>query len=162
MILFISSFLNIMENLMALSASFGVIMLIISLLNLIGGWKMFAKAGKGGWEILIPIYSLYVMADIAKKKKLGILIIIFSLLSLIIPFYFSNIEKLVTVVTPLLAFLSFIFTLIISVSFVRQYNKNIWVTIGFILFPFIFIPILGLNKNVKYIGNNKIATAVTS
>lgn len=138
-----------MENLFALSTSLGLVALVISLLNLIGGWKMFRKAGKGGWEILIPIYSLYVMADIAKKKTLGALLIISYLLAIIIPFYFSNIEQLITIAVPILTFLSFVLTIIISVYFVRRYSKSLLVTICFILFPFILIPIIGFNKNFK-------------
>lgn len=39
----------------------------ISVLLATGAWYMFEKAGKPGWAILVPIYNLIVMCEIAKK-----------------------------------------------------------------------------------------------
>ncbi len=41
----------------------------ISLIPLIGMWKMFVKAGKPGWAVLIPIYNTFIILDIAGKPS---------------------------------------------------------------------------------------------
>ena len=41
--------------------------LVALLLVLIGGWKMFEKAGHPGWAILIPIYNAYILLKIAGR-----------------------------------------------------------------------------------------------
>ncbi len=41
--------------------------LIFLLLFIIGGWKMYEKAGHPGWAILIPFYNLYILLKIAGR-----------------------------------------------------------------------------------------------
>ena len=42
-----------------------IIALAIIVLYVIGTWKLFKKAGKQGWEALIPFYSTYVLVEIS-------------------------------------------------------------------------------------------------
>lgn len=42
-----------------------VFFIIISLLVIICWWRIFKKAGKGGWEAIVPIYNIYTMYKIA-------------------------------------------------------------------------------------------------
>jgi hypothetical protein len=55
--------------LLALIAGFGMILvagiIVFSIVNLIGMWKVFTKAGEPGWAVLIPIYNLIVLLRIA-------------------------------------------------------------------------------------------------
>ena len=44
----------------------GVLMLVASILVIMGGWKMFAKAGKPGWAIIVPIYNAIVIYNAAQ------------------------------------------------------------------------------------------------
>lgn len=49
-------------------AVFGVIALIglaITVFAIVCNWKIFEKAGRKGWEAIIPIYNMYVMTQIA-------------------------------------------------------------------------------------------------
>ena len=46
-------------------AVYSIIMLAIVVVELIGMWKMFTKAGEAGWKCLIPIYNLVVLFKIA-------------------------------------------------------------------------------------------------
>lgn len=38
--------------------------LVVALVGIISMWSLFMKAGRNGWEILIPFYNLYCLADI--------------------------------------------------------------------------------------------------
>lgn len=42
-----------------------MIMLVIGILYFIGLWKLFKKAGKNGWEAIVPFYNVYVLVEIA-------------------------------------------------------------------------------------------------
>lgn len=46
-------------------AVYSVILLAIVVVELIGMWKMFTKAGEAGWKCLIPIYNLVILFKIA-------------------------------------------------------------------------------------------------
>jgi len=43
----------------------GLIAIAIGIVYIIGLWKLFKKAGKKGWEAIIPFYSTYVLIQIA-------------------------------------------------------------------------------------------------
>lgn len=51
---------------------------------IIGGWKVFEKAGQPGWAILIPIYNLYVMLQIAGRPGWWLILYLIPLVNLII------------------------------------------------------------------------------
>lgn len=129
-------------ELIALSINFKLLILILLLLNLIGGWIAFKKAGKYGVEILIPIYNLYVFSEIAKKERYGQFLIGAVILSQII--------ILPEIMSITLAILSLYSLFIINYNFAKKYINNKWFAIGFVILPFILLPIIGLNKNIKY------------
>jgi len=41
--------------------------LAVAVIVIIGGWKVFEKAGHPGWAILIPIYNVYIMLKVAGR-----------------------------------------------------------------------------------------------
>lgn len=52
----------------ALAAAFGtygIVILIVSILVIVAQWKMFIKAGEHGWASIIPFYGNYVLFKIA-------------------------------------------------------------------------------------------------
>ncbi len=61
-----------------LAAGMGVGMMLVwcavILLMLISMWKVFTKAGKPGWAVIIPIYNIIVMIQIACKPLWWIII----------------------------------------------------------------------------------------
>src|SRR5574344_3137400 len=48
-----------------MSPAVTIVSLIISVLMIIGMWKMYVKAGKPGWASIVPFYNLYVLFEIA-------------------------------------------------------------------------------------------------
>lgn len=108
---------------------FGVLLipiLIILILSIIGKWKLYIKAGKPGWAAIIPIYSTIVMLEIVGKPIWWLFLIIF----------------------PCTSFIFFIWTTnLLSKSF----GQSEGFTIGLLVFPFIFYPVLGFG-NYQYIG----------
>lgn len=43
----------------------GLIAIAVVVLYVIGLWKLFKKAGKNGWEAIVPFYNTYVLVEIA-------------------------------------------------------------------------------------------------
>src|ERR1039458_8935590 len=54
-----------------MAALFGSTMLMVILamvaVVVIGGWRVFVKAGQPGWAILVPIYNAYILLQIAGR-----------------------------------------------------------------------------------------------
>ena len=52
-----------------------VFWILVTVVLIISNWKIFTKAGKPGWAILIPIYNIIVMVQIIKKPLWWVIIL---------------------------------------------------------------------------------------
>ena len=108
-------------------AAIGIILyLAFILVILISYWKIFTKAGKPGWACLVPIYGTIVLLQIIGKPWWWLLLVCIPIVNIIFGIWATN----------LLA---------------KSFGKETGFTIGLILLPIIFIPILGLGS-AKYNG----------
>jgi len=89
-------------------------------------WKLFLKAGKPGWAILVPIYNVLVILQIVKKPW-------WWLLLMFIPFVGS------------------IWAIWAFNLFIKAFGKNEGYTVASLFFGFIFLPILAFDKSTQYI-----------
>jgi hypothetical protein len=55
--------------------------LAVVVVVIIGGWKVFEKAGQPGWAILIPLYNIYVMLKIAGRPGWWLLLYLIPLVN---------------------------------------------------------------------------------
>jgi Ca2+/Na+ antiporter len=58
--------------------------LAVLVVVVIGGWKVFEKAGQPGWAILIPIYNLYVLLQVAGRPWWWLLLYLIPLVNIVI------------------------------------------------------------------------------
>lgn len=129
---------------MVLLAILGVVLLvalIVIIIGVIGQWKMFKKAGKNGWEAIIPIYNIYTLCLITGVNPLWI-VIVFGL-------------GFLSAFFPLLSFISSIaiiyFSILVAVSTARSFGKEDGYALGlYFLGPF-FQLALGIGKS-EYLG----------
>jgi hypothetical protein len=84
-------------------------------------WKIFRKAGKEGWASLIPFYNLIVLLEIVKKPAGWVIFMMIPMVNIIFGIWVVN----------LLA---------------KRYGKDEGYTVGMLLLPFVFYPMLGLSK----------------
>lgn len=103
-----------------------LLLIAIIVLLIISMWRINEKAGKPGWACLIPIYSTIVLLEIVGKPWWWILLLLIPFVNIIFAIWMTNLLSL-------------------------SYGKNEGFTIGLILLPFIFFPILGLGA-AKYNG----------
>lgn len=72
----------------AIGALFGgvafLFWLAVCAIVVVGGWKMFEKAGQPGWAILIPIYNCYVMLKIAGRPGWWLILYLIPLVNFVI------------------------------------------------------------------------------
>jgi hypothetical protein len=70
------------------SALFGGIGLLfwlaVVVVVIVGGWKVFEKAGHPGWAILIPIYNAYIMLKIAGRPGWWLILYFIPLVNIVI------------------------------------------------------------------------------
>ena len=89
-------------------------------------WKVFEKAGRPGWEALIPIYNFYILAKISGQKNWWLIFI------------------------PLA---NIYIAIVVYMALARSFGKDSGFGIGLILLGIVFFPILGFG-DAKYIGPN--------
>lgn len=97
----------------------GLFYMAFAILMIVSYWKVFEKAGKPGWACLIPIYNIIVLLEIVGKPWYWLLFMLVPLLNVIFGIWALNLLML-------------------------SFGKNSGWTIGTIILPFVFIPLLGL------------------
>lgn len=100
---------------------------LVTVLVLIGWWKLFQKADEAGWKVLIPLYNTYTFFRIAGRNGWGFLLL-------------------------LIPFVNFVVSIIVSIDMAKHFGKSgaygffaVW------LLPFIGALDLGLGE-AKYVG----------
>ena len=99
----------------------------IFVIEIVGLWYLFVKAGEPGWAAIIPIYNYLIAIKVAGKPWWYILMFLVPIFDLI-------------------------FYIIILHGLSKNFGKGSGFTVGLFFFRFIFIPILGFGKSV-YIGD---------
>ena len=122
--------------------------LVVAVCSIIGQWKAFKKAGKNGWEAIIPVYNQIVLCQITGVNPWWILIVfgasfVLGLLSAI---------PVVGVIFTLAYYaLSIYFYVILYVSTARSFGKSDGYAAGLFFLAPIFWLLLG-GKNTQYVG----------
>ncbi|MEO0471847.1 MAG: DUF5684 domain-containing protein [Bacteroidota bacterium] len=93
------------------------------ILYIVSFWKIFEKAGRPGWEALIPFYNVYRYIKISGNSGWMILLLFIPIVSLI-----GNI--------------------IINLGMAKKFGRSDGFGIGLALLGFVFIPILAFGDSV--------------
>ena len=119
-----------------------VIVLLIAwiVFYIIGKWKLFQKAGKQGWESIIPFYSSWVLVEISGLAWWWFLIVIVPTILGIVDENLSGLAALITLFGH--------FCCYYNIS--KKLHKNTEFAILTTIFSGIMIPIIGLSKNYQF------------
>ena len=103
-----------------------IIYLLIIIAEIAGGWKIFEKAGKPGWAVLIPIYNIIVGLQIIGKPAWWIILLLIPIVNIVI-------------------------AIICCLALLEKFSKPGWHILGMIFIPFIYLPYLGFS-DAKFQG----------
>jgi hypothetical protein len=104
----------------------GLFGLVIGIIELVAIWKIFTKAGKPGWAVLIPIYNLYVMLEIVGRPW-------WWLLMMLIPG------------------VNVVFFIILVFDIAKSFGKGTGFALGLLFLSIIFFLILAFG-DAQYVG----------
>ena len=60
-----------------------ILWIVMTIVLIVANWKIFTKAGKPGWAILIPIYNIIVMMQIIKKPLWWVIILFVPIVDIV-------------------------------------------------------------------------------
>lgn len=105
-----------------------IIFAVLTIVALYGLWLLFKKAGKQGWESIVPFYREYVMAELTGRPAWWVFLLLVPIVNIFI-FYGLYLDLL------------------------KSFGKRrFWETAAAVLVPFIVLPIWGRDPLVKYLG----------
>lgn len=125
------SYGSMLGGIMAFMGTMWLVTMIISIVCIIGLWKVYSKAGRPGWAALIPFYNQYVLFDIALGNG-------WKFLTMLIPFY--NIYIMFKV----------------YIELAHVFGESTGYGIGLVFLQPIFICLLGFGK-AQYAPNGQFA-----
>jgi len=105
---------------------FGLLSLAVLVLMIVSAWKVFVKAGRAGWEGIIPYYNLYVLTVITGLEIIWFILTFIPLVQIVAGFK-------------------------ISITLAQKFGKGTGFGVGLALLPVIFLPILAFG-DAKYFG----------
>lgn len=122
----------------AVMMGMGAIYLVIIVLFVVSGWKIYAKAGKPGWAAIIPIYNLYILLQIIGRPGWWLLLY-------------------------LIPFVNIIISLITAIDLAKAFGKSTaFGVLGLWLFSIIGYPILAFGKSTYQSSPSKPSTPTPS
>lgn len=102
-----------------------VIVLVAAVIEIVGMWKMFKKAGHAGWLSIIPLVNLYVLLKVAKRPGWWLILYLVPVVNIVV-------------------------SIIVSIDVAKAFGKSsAFGVFGLWLFSFIGYPMLGLG-DAKY------------
>ena len=103
-----------------------IIWVIVMLFLIASEWKIFTKAGKPGWAILIPIYNIIVFLQIVGRPVWWIILL-------------------------LIPVVNFIILIILVNDLSKSFGKGVGYTLGLLFLGILFVPLLGFGS-AEYVG----------
>ncbi len=99
---------------------------IVAVVSLVAMWKVFVKAGKPGWAVLIPIYNVYVLLEIVGRPWWWLLLMLIPLVN-------------------------FVIAIILMIDLAKSFGKGAGFGVGLFFLNFIFMLILAFG-DAQYAG----------
>ena len=134
-------------------ATFGIFILIWYILQVVGYWKLFEKAGKPGWHSIIPILNTYDQFDLCWNGIFGVIYMV----GLFASSYLSRMgqeNQTMSIVAGVIGFVCLVIDIIGNYKLAKAFDRGIGTFIGLMLLPPIFMMILGFG-DAQYVGKDQ-------
>jgi hypothetical protein len=130
-----------------ISAVLLVLFIALGIYTLAGTWKTYEKAGRPGWNCIIPFYSGWVLAEIGGKPGwwglIGSVGLGYRINST------SDLDNTAFVIAAVIGIVSLVFTALIAQGVAQKFQKSTGFAFVLLFLPFIGYPILGFGP-AKY------------
>lgn len=126
------------EGILAAAGAVTLIGLLIVLLILISMWKIFTKAGRPGWEGIIPIYNFYILIIHIIKQPMSWFWIIIGLV----------VGSMIPILGMIFSLALFVMGIFINIKLAKAFGKSTAFGVAASFFSFIFYPILAFDSSV--------------
>ena len=104
-----------------------LIQIAVIALALISMWKIFEKAGRPGWEGIVPFYNLYILLKIVGKPSWWMIMFFIPIVNLIFLIWTYNMLS-------------------------KSFGKTEGFTVGLVLLSIVFLPIMAFDDSIRYLG----------
>ncbi|MCI2062099.1 MAG: DUF5684 domain-containing protein [Eubacteriaceae bacterium] len=141
------------------SAGHMICALAITVLYIIGRWKMFQKAGQHGWGAIVPFYNIYLDYKIAwgSGTAFFVTLILTVLAGFTRNFYDTNGSTMLSYVMLIVAAMAgialIVIAIMLNVRMARAFGHGIGFAAGLIFLNVVFVIIIGFGS-AKYKGPN--------
>ncbi len=98
-----------------------IVPLVIVLVMIISGWKIFTKAGKPGWAVIIPIYNIIVLLQIVKKPVWWLVLFLIPVVNLVI-------------------------MIVVAYLMAKHFGQPGWHVVLYVLLPILYLPYLAFSS----------------
>lgn len=135
---------GVLAGLAGVAIFFGIVAIAAAVLQLVAQYKMFKKAGKMGYEALIPGHNTFALFQMAGINPIWVLGIIFGEVIAIIPILGS------------IAYLAFIVFVMVwlNLRLAKTFGKETGFGVLMFFFPYVMYPILAFGS-AKYTAPKK-------
>lgn len=105
-----------------------IIFIVLTIISAYGFWLLFEKAGRQGWEGIVPVYSQWIQGQITNRPVWYIVLLFVPIVNV---FVFYN----------------------LYLDFIHCFGKRrFWENCAAVLLPFIFLPIWGRDQHVQFLN----------
>ena len=125
----VNDYSSSVSGLAAMTTTYMIIVLVISVISIIANWKIFTKANKPGWASIIPFYNMYTQFEIAGMNGWMFLLLLVPIVNIVI-------------------------AIMLYVNLAKAFGKSTGFAIGLIFLNFIFTLILGFGS-AEYVGKKQ-------
>lgn len=119
----------------------GILLIAIVVVGIVANWKLFKKAGKKGWECIVPFYSYWVLVEISGLNWWWFLLILAD--SIVELFSIDGLSSIANLVSLFASFNCYY-------NIAKRFGKSTGTSVCAGIFSFIFILIFGFSKNEVY------------
>lgn len=129
--------------------------LAIYVVKIVATWKLYKKAGRKGWETIVPFYNKWVLTEIAEVNWWWFLLLILSSFVSFPIDVLSELTETESAITSLIsisfivAIANFIANLVVSINLAKKFNRSTEFGVLIALVPVIGISIIAFGKD-KY------------
>ena len=106
-------------------AFFYIVALAVGIFTIICNWKVYKKAGKQGWEAIVPVYNFIVLLQITEQPMWYIALLFVPIANIVI-------------------------LILIYIELAKKFGQSAGFGVGLALLSPIFMAILAFNKNYTF------------